>query len=265
MTDLQNTPSVVIGAIAIHQDTEGRYSLNDLHKAAGGEQRHRPKYWMELQQTKDLIAELAKPLNLGEGGIPPTERNQPVKTIKGGNPQKQGTYVVRELVYAYAMWISPAFHLKVIRTFDAVATGAVEPPTLNPANFSRLQLIELAMQAEQERLALESKVAEIQPKADALDRIATVSDGSLNITETAKTLQIRPKELFQWLHSHEWIYRRPGGSGWIAYQERLQQGLLEHKVTTVQREDGSEKIVEQVRVTGKGLTKLSALFQEVAA
>ena len=47
------------------------------------------------------------------------ENNQiePVKKMEG---VKGGTYVVKELVYSYAMWISAKFHLQVIRAYDAM-------------------------------------------------------------------------------------------------------------------------------------------------
>lgn len=95
-----------IANTSIRTDVEGRYCLNDLHKAAGGENRHRPSLWVENQQTKDLIAEIDK------AGIPAIHSKQGL-----------GTFVCKELVYSFAMWISPAFHLQVIRTFDAVTTG----------------------------------------------------------------------------------------------------------------------------------------------
>ena len=127
-----------IADVPVRQDAEGRYCLNDLHKAAGGEQRHRPKYWLENQQTVELIAELEK------GGIPPFRgTTSPLQFIEGlfktaGNPvvsmegRNGGTFVVKELVYAYAMWISPAFHIKVIRAYDAMVTnqsGNTKPTT----------------------------------------------------------------------------------------------------------------------------------------
>ncbi|MGB4499393.1 MAG: phage regulatory protein/antirepressor Ant [Methylococcaceae bacterium] len=97
-------------------------------------------------------------------------------------------------------------------------------------------------------IALESKVEEQAPKVEALAQLSE-SDGSLNITNAAKTLNIQPKKLFQWLQANKWIYRRAGGSSFIAYQNRIQSGVLEHKVTTVQLNDGSDKITEQARVT----------------
>lgn len=113
-------------------------------------------------------------------------------------------------------------------------------------------------------LPLENQVEVLAPKAEALDRIST-SDGGMCITNAAKDLQMRPKDLFVWLSSHQWIYRRVGGSGCVAYQDKLQAGHLEHKVTTVSRSDGSEKTVEQVLVTPKGLAKLARQFTPLAA
>lgn len=100
---------LVIDGVSVRQDKAGRYCLNDLHRAAGGETRHKPAFWLRNEQIEQLVTELQKSNSL------------PVEVIRGGN--QQGTYVCKELVYAYGMWISPAFHLKVIRTFDAVVTG----------------------------------------------------------------------------------------------------------------------------------------------
>lgn len=124
---------------------------------------------------------------------------------------------------------------------------------------SRLQLLEMAMQTEQERLALEHQVQAMQPKAKALDRIAT-ANGSLCITDAAKNLQLKPSALFKWLNEHEWIYRRTGGTTWVGYSEKITSGYLEHKITVIRREDDSEKVTTQVLITPKGLTKLAHHF-----
>jgi len=116
---------VSVCGVEVSRDHAGRFSLNDLHRASGGESRHRPNYWLGLEQTQALVEEIRKPLNVGDAGNPASPKYNhldPVVTLKGGKGQ-QGTYVVRELVYGYAMWISPSFHLTVIRTFDALATG----------------------------------------------------------------------------------------------------------------------------------------------
>ena len=105
--------AIAIADVVVRQDSKGRYNLNDFHRAAGEENRHRPSLWAENQQAKDLAAEIAQ--ETGKAGIPA------LVLQRGG--KAPGTYACKELVYAYAMWISPAFHLQVIRTFDALATG----------------------------------------------------------------------------------------------------------------------------------------------
>ncbi len=106
-----NTQPLVIGDFSIRQDEEGRYCLHDLHKASGGAEKHQPAFFIRNKQTKDLIAEI-------ESEKHSANLQSAVKTINGGN--SRGTYVVKELVYSYAMWISAKFHLTVIRAYDAM-------------------------------------------------------------------------------------------------------------------------------------------------
>ena len=113
-------------------------------------------------------------------------------------------------------------------------------------------------------IALQKQNTEMTPKAEALDRIST-ANGSLCITDAAKSLQVQPKKLFQLMNQKGWIYRRTGKASWIAHQEKIKQLLLEHKITTVERDDGTEKITEQVRVTPKGMTRLALLVKELEA
>ncbi|OAM33232.1 hypothetical protein A7P96_00540 [Eikenella sp. NML03-A-027] len=98
------------------------YCLNDLHKASGGEKRHRPSYWLALKQTSEIIEELNKEAAKAE--ITALKQNQQViQSIHGG--KQHGTFACKELVYAYAAWISPQFFLQVLRTYDAAISGSL--------------------------------------------------------------------------------------------------------------------------------------------
>jgi hypothetical protein len=50
--------SVQISNISISQTETGLFSLNDLHRASGGEDRHSPRRWLQNTQAIDLIKEL---------------------------------------------------------------------------------------------------------------------------------------------------------------------------------------------------------------
>ena len=113
---------------------------------------------------------------------------------------------------------------------------------------------------------LKAQAAEIESMREDVEAHGKLvkAEGSVTITEAAKNLGMRPKELFTWLSQNGWTYKRAGSPSWLGYQSRCNTGDLEHKTTTVLRADGSERISEQVRVTARGLSKLARLKVGVA-
>ncbi|MCZ6122941.1 KilA-N domain-containing protein [Escherichia coli] len=103
---------MVIDGIEVRRDAYGRYSLNDLHRAAGSLDKHKPAFWLRNEQTERLISELQ---------ICNSVNIEPVNVIRGGN--NQGTYVCKELVYAYAMWMLTLFVAEITRDVCLQRTG----------------------------------------------------------------------------------------------------------------------------------------------
>ena len=126
---------------------DGLYSLNDLHKASGSEKKHEPNRFIRIEKTQSLITEIERYPEMGIG----------VNAIKGGT--NQGTWVCKELVYAYAMWISAKFHLHVIRAFDqlALSSDALSSSGLSRSNQNNEATKTMAKLLESNILALAQK------------------------------------------------------------------------------------------------------------
>jgi len=162
---------LTVCGVAIKQDAEGRYCLNDLHKAAGGEERHAPAQWMRHDPYKELEAVIVR-----KSTVSP-------KVSKTG--RNGGTFVVKELVYAYAMWVSPEFQLEVIRSYDRLATDGVavhytaaESVLEDPLSYMEKIIAQAkVLKAERDRLALENK--EMAPKAVVFDNCMALRQESL--------------------------------------------------------------------------------------
>ena len=107
------------------------------------------------------------------------------------------------------------------------------------------------------------RMEEMQPKVEALDRIAE-AHGSFNRTTAAKMLGVPPQTLMRWMVTNGWTYKRPGTRDDLAYQSKIASGYLEHKITTGPRTDGTEWSATQVRVTPRGMTALARAFPPVA-
>lgn len=162
MSNLQAAPLTILNETI--NVFENLYSLNDLHKASGGANKDRPTFFLQNKETQALIAEIERenynacnPTFKNESGnhnvgVPTfkIEAGKPalaIKTVRG-RVKNRGTYVCKEIVYRYAMWVSPKFALAVIRAFDAAVTNNLLPATIT---IEQQRIIQEAVNAKAQR------------------------------------------------------------------------------------------------------------------
>lgn len=189
---MSNTQVITIDTITIRQDADGRYCLNDLHKAAGGNPNHQPAFFMRRDETKALVDAIysANPQII------------PWLAQRGFNG---GTFVVRPLVFAYAMWVSPAFHLKVIEAYDRLQTQGVAVADHAAADLLKNPLKYLeAIIGQAKELQAQLEIA--QPKAAVFD--AVIADKRVTVAAFARTLEgVNTNKVKQALMAHGYLYK----------------------------------------------------------
>lgn len=168
----------------------------------------------------------------------------------------------RELTETLLTGYSVPLRRKVIARWHELEAKAVAPSA--PAQLSRLQLIEIAMQAETERLALEEKAIKLEekiteqaPKVEALERFSG-NDGRHNTRNASKLLGVPEKKVIAWLLTHGWYYRDHAGR-LCAKAEKIASGYLDTTPIEIRRSDGVQTVPQAV-VTQRGLAKLGELL-----
>lgn len=125
-----------------------------------------------------------------------------------------------------------------------------------PSDLSRLEILQLAMDAEKQKLALKDEVESLKPKAMFHDRVVK-SEDAISVAEAAKIIGTGQRRLFAYLRQIGWISRRNE-----PYQTKIESGYLDVKLGNFNHPDHGLKQSVTALVTGKGLAKLQKLWSE---
>ncbi|GLT02197.1 hypothetical protein GCM10007897_36020 [Sphingobium jiangsuense] len=238
-THVHTTP-VSIPANPITISTEQTMSTREIADLTGKRHDH------VMRDTRKMLVELH-----GEGGVPKfgdTYRN----------PQNGQEYPIFHLPKRESLILVSGYDLTmraaIIDRWQILEDRRSPTAMLSDPSSLRALLLENVEKV----IALESKVEEMRPAVEALDRISA-SEGSMTFTQAAKVLGVKRDTMTRWMVVNKWVYRQNGS--WVAYQTHIQNGRLEYKEANYTNErTGMKEQKPYCHVTQKGLAKMAQAF-----
>lgn len=140
----------------------------------------RPVKWLELESTKRYIEAIKAK----------SEKRTLVETRQGGT--NAGTWIHEKLIIKLAQWLDVDFEIWCDeKVAQIISTGTVTKPMVE---LSTMQILEIAMQSEQQRMALENQNRQLMQKNEVLSEKAEYVDKVLS-SESGHATTIIAKEL----------------------------------------------------------------------
>ncbi|EJI4858944.1 KilA-N domain-containing protein [Salmonella enterica] len=187
----------VIAGVEITTDAAGRFNLNALHRASGSAKKNGPSYWLALEGTQALIAELEQTLT--DTGISVSAIN----VIKGG--LNQGTFAHELLAIEYAGWISPSFRLQVNQTFLDFRTGKLAPVNSSLPDFNDPAASARAWADEYE--AKNKAITYVHRQAQYIEHLENLFQPGMSPCQFCKQLNgVNVQQVNAFLADHNWLY-----------------------------------------------------------
>lgn len=240
-----------------HEERDGRewWSARELMPLLGYDK------WERFSGAIDRARQV-----LTNQGVDPDGQASRVREAFGRTRQIGENYhLSRYAAYLIAMNGDPRKdEVAAAQTYFAIRTREAE--VAKPRELTRLELIDMAreaevgrLEAERRREVAENEVKELTPAANAWVQFLS-STGDVSVNEAAKALSrnsariVGERKLRSLMESWNWIYRdyrhKPR-----AYQAQIDNGRLAERARTYQNPITGELVQDapQVRVTAKGL------------
>ena len=141
------------------------------------------------------------------------------------------------------------FKKQLVKAFTDMERRLAARPAFDPSQITRLEMAQMLLNAETERLALEAENKKMQPKADAYDSFIDAS-GSYSMGVVAKMLGVGQNWLFRELRNRGVLIPR-GAMRNTPYQRHM--GYFEVKAHRYEQPNGEEKVSYTTYVLPKGI------------
>jgi len=170
------------------------------------------------------------------------------------HPQNGQTYEMFILTISQAKQVlvreSKSVRKAVIKRLEELET---------PRELTRMEILEIAMENEKEKMRLQQLIEIQAPKVEFHDKVLS-SQSTFSITQIAKELGMTAQKLNQWLYE-KGIQFKQGGQ-WMLYAKYQDKGYTDTTTTVIVKDNGEVSTKHLTKWTEKGRKMIHELFAQ---